>query len=140
MINSDGFSVNITDKKVRGSRPLVLRPVEGYIYLASPYSHPDPLVREERYKAVLFVAAKLMAEGHIVFCPIVHTHEIGKRLGRAVDHYFWLKQNRPLLVNASKMVILTLSGWDLSKGIEDETKISKDLGIPIQYLAPEFPS
>ena len=113
---------------------------ERLIYLASPYSHPDPWVREERYQAVLFAAAKLMNAGEIVFCPIAHSHAIGKQLGRIVDHDFWLRQDQAILEHASKMVVLTLAGWNLSKGVAAEMRFAEERGIPIQYLAPGHPS
>ena len=36
-------------------------------YLANPYSHLDPDVREQRYRAACRAAARLMWAGHIVF-------------------------------------------------------------------------
>lgn len=40
------------------------------IYLASPYSHPAPAVRQERYEAACAATATLTREGHPVFSPI----------------------------------------------------------------------
>ena len=48
------------------------------IYLASPYSDPDPWVKENRFLAVCTKAAKMMSEGAYVFSPIAHTHPIAK--------------------------------------------------------------
>ena len=39
------------------------------IYLASPYSHPDPAVREERFREACRAAAKLISLGRIVSRP-----------------------------------------------------------------------
>lgn len=44
------------------------------VYLATPYSHPDPKVREARFQAVNAVAAQLMRDGHHVYSPISHAH------------------------------------------------------------------
>lgn len=49
------------------------------IYLASPYSHPDPAVEELRFEAACEAACKLMQQGHHVFSPIAHTHPVGRR-------------------------------------------------------------
>jgi hypothetical protein len=46
------------------------------IYLASPYSHPDPAVREARFREACRAAAKLMRLGQPAFSPIVHGHPI----------------------------------------------------------------
>jgi len=48
------------------------------IYLATPYSDPDPEVREFRYREVNKAAAQLISEGHHVFSPISHTHPIAQ--------------------------------------------------------------
>ena len=50
-----------------------------YVYLASPFSHPDPEVRKERVAAIAKITARLIAEGHIVFSPVAYTAEIQKR-------------------------------------------------------------
>ena len=46
------------------------------IYLASPYSHPDAVVREQRFRDVCLAAARLIRAGQIVFSPIAHSHPI----------------------------------------------------------------
>ena len=49
------------------------------IYLASPYSHPDPAVMEQRFETACRVAGWLMARGEIVFCPIAMSHSVAVR-------------------------------------------------------------
>jgi len=44
------------------------------IYLASPYSHPDPSVRQERYEAACKATAAMMRQGYHVYSPIAATH------------------------------------------------------------------
>jgi hypothetical protein len=46
------------------------------IYLGSPYTHPDPKVREERFEKATRAAAHLVEKGHIVYSPITMTHPI----------------------------------------------------------------
>jgi hypothetical protein len=46
------------------------------IYLASPYSHPNPAVREQRFQAACQAAAALLRSGQAVFAPIVHSHPL----------------------------------------------------------------
>ena len=46
------------------------------IYLAGPYSHPDPDVREARYQALTDAATKLVMDGHIVFSSITVTPDM----------------------------------------------------------------
>lgn len=105
-----------------------------YIYLASAYSHPDPAVRLERYYKVAEVAAKLMKQGEVVFCPITHSHQIGVALDLPVDHDFWSRQDMPFLVHASELMVLMMDGWRESVGVAAEIALAKQLGIPIYFL------
>jgi hypothetical protein len=59
------------------------------IYLCSPYTHPDPAVREARYEAACRTAAHLMRSGKIVFSPIAHSHGIAQ-YGLPKDWSFWI--------------------------------------------------
>lgn len=45
-------------------------------YLASPYSSPDPVVREERFHAACRATAALLRDGLFVFATIVHSHHL----------------------------------------------------------------
>ena len=44
------------------------------IYLASPYSQPDPVICEERFHSACTADGRLMQGGLAVFCPIAHGH------------------------------------------------------------------
>ena len=55
------------------------------IYVASPYTHEDPAVREERYLAALRYTAKLLANKRWCFSPIVHCHDLALRRGQGVQ-------------------------------------------------------
>ena len=44
------------------------------IYLASPYSDPDPAVKQARYDAAVRAVGALMARGETVYSRIVSTH------------------------------------------------------------------
>jgi hypothetical protein len=107
------------------------------IYLASPYTDPVDAVRLGRYVDVCRVAAKMMEEGQVVFCPIAHTHAIGsfmkKDLKFNVD--FWMKIDLPFLKNCSHLVVLQMPGWDKSAGVKKEIEFAQENKIPIIYRA-----
>lgn len=107
----------------------------GFVYLASPYTHPDPAVRERRFVEVCKVAASLMARGAAVFCPIAHSHPIDLLAPLPQTTSFWMAQDLPLLRCASRMVVLMLDGWRQSKGIAAEIAAAEAVGIPIEYMA-----
>lgn len=107
-------------------------------YLASPYTHVDPTVREYRYRAACLAAATLMQRGEVVFSPIAHSHPISKAIPGdwAIDHEFWLRQDAPYLEAATKLYVLRLDGWRASRGVEHEIARSYERGIPIAHLEP----
>jgi hypothetical protein len=109
---------------------------EAMIYLASPYSHNDPAVRQERYEQVCKVAAQLMTSGTRVFSPIAHSHHIAEHIPAAIGFDFWQGFDFEMLETCSLMLILTLDGWSSSVGIQAEIVRARSLGIPIMHLSP----
>ena len=107
-----------------------------FVYLASPYTHAEESVREDRYRAVVKKAAELMEQGYSVFSPIAHTHEIGLLLRRPVDHDFWMLQDVAILRHCAKVSVLMLPGWMESKGVAQEIRLARDMNIPVEYVEP----
>ena len=109
-----------------------------YDYLASPYSHPDPAVREQRFVAVCRAAGVLMKAGFHVFSPIAHSHSIELHFegGGVEGHDFWLNQDFALLRHARRLLVLKLDGWDKSFGVKAEIEAAKAIGIPVEYVDP----
>ena len=105
------------------------------IYLASPYWHEDSAIREQRFREVCRVAARLMDDGYIVFCPIAHSHPIAT-YGRAPNgcHEFWMKQDFPMIEWADELWIALLNGYETSKGIRMESDYANKLGKPIHLV------
>lgn len=104
------------------------------IYLASPYSHPDPAIREQRYEQACEAAAALMRQGWTVFSPIAHSHNLVK-YGLPSDWSFWKRMDSEFIQHCKMLVILALPGWDESEGVQCETKLAQELNIPIR-IAP----
>lgn len=108
------------------------------IYLASPYSHSEAVVREERFRAACRATARLIAAGHVVFSPIVHGHPLVHH-GLPTDWSFWERFDRDHLVRCDEVVVLTLDGWRESVGVAAEIRIAEELGKPVRYLASDAP-
>ena len=106
-------------------------------YLAVPYSHPNPYVQQYRFRMANRAAAYLMGKGHIVFSPISHSHPISVETGLPGDFKYWEKFDTAFLNYSWKLVVLTLTGWDTSKGIAAEIKIAGKLNLILEYLDPE---
>jgi hypothetical protein len=90
------------------------------IYLASPYSHPDQVVREERFRRVCKAAARLIDKGEAVFCPIAHSHPIEVHGNLQGGWDYWSKQDIPFLEMCDEIVVLGFPGWDESEGVKAE--------------------
>ena len=94
MANDDG-TWDLSPNDVAAIRCAV-REIEGrasdrnghLIYVASPYSHADARVREQRFDAACRAAAALMRDGQRVFSPVAHSAPIA-RYGLPTDWAFW---------------------------------------------------
>lgn len=106
------------------------------IYLATPYSHPEPSVREQRFRAVCQAAARLMQNGEVVFSPIAHGHPIAA-YGLPTDWRFGERFDREQLARCDDVVVLMLDGWEESKGVQAEIRIAGKLRKPVRYLMPD---
>lgn len=100
------------------------------IYLASPYSHPDPQVRQYRYEQVLEATRLLMLQGRHVWAPIVYTHQLAEA-GMPVEWEFWQAFDGMMLRRCQELWVLTLDGWEESRGIQAEIDAARGLGIRV---------
>lgn len=105
------------------------------IYLASPYTHSDPSVREARFDAACLATAELVRSGHVVFSPIVHGHPL-VRFGLPVEWEYWERFDREHLRRCDQMVVLMLDGWRESRGVQAEIDLAIEMDLPIRYLSP----
>lgn len=104
------------------------------IYLASPYSHKDPVVRLQRFQMACESAAKLMEEGKVVFSPIAHSHPIeAYGMGEIKDANFWLHQDFAILSRCDEMYVLMLDGWKESYGVNREIDFANERGMKITF-------
>jgi hypothetical protein len=106
------------------------------IYLASPYSDPDPLVRQQRFDAVCKVAARFMREGHFVFSPIAHTHPIAKAGELPLGYDYWHRYDERMFLACDALWVLMLPGWEESMGVRAEIEAAHSLGVSVTYIEP----
>lgn len=104
------------------------------IYLASPYSHASPTVRQERYEAARDYTAQCIHEGQRIFSPIVYAHELAIFHNLPFTADYWEQFNREMILAAGKVRVLKLSGWDLSLGVRSEIALATGLSIPVEYI------
>ncbi|WP_034603197.1 DUF1937 family protein [Maridesulfovibrio frigidus] len=106
------------------------------IYLACPYTHPDPEVRKSRYEAVNIAAAKLIVAGHIVYSPISHSHGI-TNTGLPMDWNFWKRIDQEFIRWADQVWILKLDDWKKSHGIAAEIELAFNEFKMVRFVSPE---
>lgn len=104
------------------------------IYLASPYSHPDPLIMKTRFLLAEQATAELLMSGEIVFSPIVHCHEMAMRYNMPTDFNFWSKYCCSMLRKADILYILAIPGWDTSIGVSAEHRLAKEMFMPVFFV------
>ena len=107
-----------------------------YVYLASPYSHADESVRNERFNLACEKAAEYISNGIAVFAPISHTHHIADFMEESarMDFELWMEADLPLVHHAREVHVLRLEGWEQSRGIRREIEYAMERGIPVVYI------
>lgn len=112
----------------------------GYIYLASPYSDPDPDVVESRHQTAMQAAVWFLRHKIWVYSPIVHCHDLAKLHALPTSFDYWSSYNETMLCGADYLYILCIPGWEKSKGIRGEWQFATLNDIPIFYVLPVGPS
>lgn len=102
-----------------------------YIYVASPYTHPDPVVMAERAHRAMDYTAGLIMEGKWAYSPIVHCHEMAIKFNFPVHHDFWMGFDAAMIAPCKEVHVLQLEGWEQSKGIEHELKFCSLIQKPV---------
>lgn len=102
------------------------------IYLAAPYSHADPAVRQARFAVVNRVAGELLAMGFEVFSPITMGHVVCEACGLPTGFSFWRKNCLSFLDGwATHLLVLKLEGWEESEGVSEEYAVANALGLGV---------
>lgn len=109
-----------------------------FIYLAVPYSHPDPSVVANRFNEVNRFAAKLIAEGHHVISPISMCHPIAMQGNLPGDWEYWQNYAQNCLSVCRALYVLMLDGWRESVGVQTEIKMAMDMGMAIVYFPADI--
>lgn len=108
------------------------------LYIAAPYTHPDPLVRRARAHCAAVLTAELMrgATGDWFFSPIPLGHEVAQHLPyeTAANHEFWMRWCRNALEEANALYLLPLVGWRGSRGVAEELTYCDSKSLPVIYV------
>jgi len=102
------------------------------IYLASPYSHPDRNLVNERVGITRQCCAALINKKFCVWSPILMTHGIA--YGLPTDAKFWMEYNFDFIRRCEYIFVLKIPGWDTSVGVAEEIAVAKSLFIPVRFV------
>ncbi len=106
------------------------------IYLASPYWHTDPAVRNQRFRAACRATAQMIRQGITVFSPVVYGHALVGE-GLPGDWSFWEGHDTDYLMLSDEVVVLQVDGWEESEGVREEVRLAAALGKAVSYADPE---
>ena len=107
------------------------------IYLAAPYTDPDPAIRQERYERVTEAAMRLVEQDHIVFSPLTHSHPIEVLSSAIRPSDWWCDFDETFMAVCTEMAILPLPGWERSSGVARERAYFEERGRPVWIIEPE---
>lgn len=111
-----------------------------FYYIASPYTHPDPKVQQQRVadvaKAVKHIA--LEWNGIVPFSPILYTSTL---VADGLENVpgGWYHFDLSFLRKADCLMVLQLEGWESSIGIAIEIAFAEARGMRIvRYTLEEL--
>ena len=111
--------------------------IKSIVYLASPYTHKDDSIREERYRKISQIAADLNKEGILAFSPITYCHTLLEYAEMPTNWSFWQSFCISFLQHCDELWVYKMEGWDRSQGIAEEIKFAEKNGILVKYIDVE---
>ena len=111
-----------------------MKPIE-LTYLACPFRHEDPVIMKKRCAAAHYVTAKLSSQGRHIFSPLTH-NEVLVDLCPNIPGEYWMQFDLTILSMCQCLLILTMEGWEASKGVQREIVLAKQKGLLIETITP----
>lgn len=107
------------------------------IYLAGPYTDQDPETVEDRALIHIRTASLIIEQGYMCFSPIAHSHVLWAASNDLPkDAGFWGRYNEVWLSACKHLVVITLNGWEESKGTRMEMLFARREDKPIYMIDP----
>lgn len=102
-------------------------------YLASPYTDPDPKVKQRRHRIVNYMCYYLMKKGVFVYSPLTHNLPIDQ-WGFHGNWQTWKDFDHTMVSKCDGLIVLKLPGWEESQGVQAEIEYAKKLGLTIEWI------
>ena len=137
-LSSTELIVGIASSSLRKPR-IQAAAAHDVIYLACPYTDPDPAVRKARFEVATAVAADLIRAGRIVYSPITMTHPIDIVLAGASNTLgsdYWVAFDEAFMEMCSEIIVIRLDGWQKSSGVRREIAYCQERNRLVRYMDP----
>ena len=105
-------------------------------YLGLTYTDSDPLMENWRADISDRIAADLFVHGRIIFAPISAWHHIARKHDLPGTFERWSELDEEFIKISTKLLIITLPGWEDSVGVAGEIKLANKYNVPIEYIDP----
>ncbi len=111
------------------------------VYLATPYSHPDAMKRDERYRQSIFLCGHLLRQGISPYSPICHSHPIADAMRLPFAYDYWRQLDERFIRACDCVCVAQMDGWHESVGIQSEVALAESLDIPVYHFEiKDFPN
>ncbi len=104
------------------------------IYLATPYTHPDPAMKERRYEQACALWHYFWSRGTVIYSPIVHARPTAKRYQIPGGYQTFQKWDEGMIEVATAVWVGMIPGYQESTGVNNETTFARSLQLPVVEL------
>lgn len=104
-----------------------------WVYLAAPYSDPNPEVVKRRMEIYSRVDAKLVQDGYYTMSPL-SKHWILQYEDLPGDWQFWQGYGTEMLAKCDIICVVCMPGWRESTGVQAELKMAYDRGMVVIFV------
>src|SRR6187399_883558 len=105
--------------------------MKGFVFLASPYSHPLSEVRQSRFEAAERACVNYFNRGGTLYSPIVHWHSLAVKYNLPPNFEAWARMNDPLIEQCRAVHVLEIDGWLTSAGVQHEIEVALTFMKPV---------
>lgn len=104
------------------------------VYVSAPYSHANAKMVEARMDLFCLAVSRLIPRGLATISPLYNHYvlRIAPELGK--DWAAWKEYSKTLVLQAQRLIVLQMEGWEKSEGVAEEMKLATKHGIPITYI------
>lgn len=114
-----------------GLGDLILRAKGRFYYLASPYTHDDPNVIENRVESAHTLFCVLTSFGLHIYNATYETHRAA-HLHKLPTHFeFWKEHNSAFIQPGAGVIVHEQDGWEESRGVKHEIEEARTAGLPV---------